>query len=125
MIAVRAATAADLEAVDGTLPAKTCRALVLEDDNRRLAVFGIYPMNTRYVMFASISDECRANKRGMVTGIRAIKELIASRPPMPLLSQADPAIKNSDVLLKHMGFEQLQGSIYQCPGLKRSPQRSR
>lgn len=121
---IRPATAEDLRAIDGTAPSRTCRALVAEESGRTLAVFGIYPMNTRYVMFSHATDEFRKNKRRVVAGIRAMRALIGSRPAMPLLAHADPDIKGSDVLLKHMGFEPFNERVYQCLGLKRSLPRS-
>lgn len=121
---IRPATAEDLQAVDGMAPARTCRALVAEESGRTLAIFGIYPMNTRYVMFSHATDEFRRNKRRVVMGIRAMQSLIASRPAMPLLAYADPEIPGSDVLLKHMGFEPFNERVYQCLGHKRSLPRS-
>lgn len=103
---------------------ETCRALAVEDSGRLMAVFGIYPFSTRWVMFAWASDEFRANKRAVVAGVRAMWHLIASRPAMPILAHADPEIPGSDVLLKHMGFELLNEGIYQCLGKKPSRPRS-
>lgn len=105
-------------AVDGQMPAKTCRAMTAEDSGRVLAVFGVYAKGTRWIMFSSLTDEFRANKRAMVLGVKAMWGLLAGRPAMPILAHADPEIKGSDVLLKHMGFEPLHGGIYQCPGNK-------
>lgn len=99
---------------------ETCRALAVENSGRLIAVFGIYPLCTRWVMFAWATDEFRANKRMVVAGIRAMWALIASRPFMPIIAHADPAIPGSDVLLKHMGFESLSEGFYQCPGNKPS-----
>ena len=119
---IRAATAEDLAAVDGKPLARTCRALTAEQDGRTLAVFGIYPMNTRYVMFSHATEEFRRDKRRVVAGIRAIRKLIESRPAMPLLAYADPDIPGSEVLLKHMGFDHFEKRVWQWAGNKRSPQ---
>lgn len=115
---IRPATAEDIAAV--STRRETCRALVVEDGGRRLAVFGIYPFCTRWVLFAWATDEYRKNRRAVVAGIKALRELIASRPAMPLLAHADPEIPGSDVLLKHMGFEPLSEGFYQCLGKKQS-----
>ena len=120
MITVRSATTSDFESIDGSPPGRTVRALVLEQDGRRLALFGVYPMNTNYVMFSTFTDECRANKRAMAMAVKSIWQLIAKIPAMPLLAHADPEIKGSDVLLRHMGFEQYREGFYQCPGHKQS-----
>lgn len=104
---------------------ETCRALVAEESGHAMAVFGIYPLCTRWVLFAWATDEFRKNKRAVVESVRAMWELIASRPSMPLLAHADPEIPGSDVLLKHMGFEHVKEGIYQCPGNKQSLPRSR
>ena len=122
---IRPATAMDLAAVTGCQPPMSCRALVAEEDGQTRAVFGVYAKNTRYIMFSHLTDEFRANKRAMVIGIRALWDLIKGRPAMPVLAHADPAIKGSDVLLLHMGFEPLHEGIYQCPGLKPSRPSSR
>lgn len=120
---IRPATREDISAVGHRR--ETCRALVAEDNGKTLAIFGIYPFSTRWVLFAWATDEYRKNRRAVVAGIKAIRELIESRPAMPLLAHADPAIPGSDVLLKHMGFEQLSEGIYQCLGNKQSRPRSR
>ena len=112
----RPATAEDMIAVDGALPPKTCRALVAEDNGKVECVFGIYQHSTRYVLFSSCTDEFRTNKRAVVKAVRKMWEIIAQRPPMPLLAHADPEIKGSDVLLNHMGFERLTGDVFQCLG---------
>lgn len=120
---IRPATPEDVSAVGQRR--ETCRAMAVEESGRLLAVFGIYPFSTRWVMFAWATDEYRANKRAVVAGVRAMWNLIASRPAMPILAHADPAIPGSDVLLKHMGFEPLSEGIYQCLGNKQSRPRSR
>lgn len=119
---IRPATHDDISAVGQRR--ETCRALVAEDNGQTLAVFGIYPFSTRWVLFAWATDEFRKNRRAMVAAVRAMWSLIASRPAMPLLAHADPTIKGSDVLLKHMGFELLSEGIYQCLGNKQSRPRS-
>ena len=39
---------------------------------------------------------------------------------LPVYAEADPEIAGSDVLLKHLGFEHLDGDIYQWPVYKNS-----
>jgi len=113
---IRPATAEDLTAVGGRR--ETCRAMVAEESGQTLCVFGVYPQSTRWILFAWAKDEFRANRRGVIKAVRAMWELIGSRPAMPLMAHADPSIKGSDVLLKHMGFEHWNAGIYQCPGNK-------
>jgi len=120
---IRPATAEDLKALGGRR--ETCHALVAEDNDQILSVFGIYPQCTRWILFAWAKDEFRANRRGVIKAVRAMWDLIASRPKMPLAAHADPSIKGSDVLLKHMGFEHFNAGIYQCPGNKQSLPRCR
>ena len=116
MIRIRPATYADLAAVDGTPPARTSRSMVAEEDGKVIGLWGIYPLNTRYVLFSSLTPAFRRNKRHFALGVAAARRLIASRPPMPVIAQADPEIAGSDVLLKHMGFIHLHGSTYQWHG---------
>jgi hypothetical protein len=46
--------------------------MVVEESGRTVAVFGLYARSTRYVLFSSLTDEIRKNKRLMVKGIRAV-----------------------------------------------------
>lgn len=110
---IRNATAQDLITIDGALPKMTTRAQVMEQDGEVIAIWGIYPLNTRYFMFSSLTDKFRANKRAVVQGIKAVKALIASRPNLPVLAIADPSVEGSTVLLEHMGFERHHGDLFQ------------
>lgn len=110
---IRPATAKDLETVDGRLPAKSCRAMVATEDQDVIGVWGIYPQNTRYVLFASFTEQFRQSKRNFVLAVASARKLISARPSMPVLSVADPEISGSEVLLKHMGFEHVVGNTYQ------------
>ncbi|MCH9835655.1 hypothetical protein K0U83_08315 [bacterium] len=116
MITVRPATYEDIVRLDGQPPARTCRAMVAEEDGRVTGIWGFYTHNTRYVLFSSFSPEFRRHKRNFVIAVKSAREMIASQPPMPVIAVADPDIEGSDVLLTHMGFTQLDGSLYQWPG---------
>ena len=113
MITIRPATYDDLVAIDGMAPPRTCRAQAAVQDGKVVAVWGIYPFNTRFMLFSNLSDEFLAKKRNVVIGIAAVWKLLADRPKLPVLAFADPEIKGSDALVKHMGFECLSGDLYQ------------
>lgn len=119
MITVRPATYEDIVRLDGQPPARTCRAMVAEEDGRVTGIWGFYTHNTRYVLFSSFSPEFRRHKRNFVIAVKSARELFYRLPEMPLLAEADPDIEGSDVLLKHLGFTQLDGRLYQCPALAR------
>lgn len=116
MITIRPGTYADMKAVDGMPPSRSARCQAAEEDGEVVAIWGIYPQNTRYVMFSHLSPRFRENKRNFIVGIAAIKSLIASRPSMPVLAIADPEIEGSEILLEHMGFVHIIGRTYQWHG---------
>ena len=119
---IRPATREDLKAVDGEAPAKTTRALAAVEGEEVIAIWGIYPQNSRYVLFSSLSPKFKACKRNFIVGIESVRQLLASRPWMPVIAEADPDIPGSDVLLKHMGFDHVFGRVYQWHGSKPLPQ---
>ncbi len=113
MITIRPATLEDMTAIDGQPPPRTCRAHAAIEDGKVVAVWGIYPINTRFLLFSSLSDEFLARRRNVVLGIAAVWKLLADRPRLPVLAIADPEIKGSDVLVRHMGFDHLHGDVWQ------------
>lgn len=113
---IRPATLADLTAIDGTPPPHTARAMAAVEDGQTIGVWGIYPFNTRYVLFSSFSARFRQRRRNFVRAVASARALIASRPPLPVIAVADPAIEGSQTLLRHMGFSHLHGSIWQWRG---------
>ena len=115
---IRPATREDLASVDGQAPTRTCRAQAVIEDGKCIAVWGVYVMNTRRVLFANFTPAFRKSRRNFVVGIKALKQFLAEGPDLPILSRADPEIPGSDVLLEHIGFEHLHGRLYQWHGCR-------
>lgn len=109
---IRPATIEDLKAMD-SVPKVTTRAMAVEQDGEVIAIWGIYPRNTRYVLYSTLGPKFRESKRNWVHGIKAVKQLLASVPNMPVLASADPDIDGSDRLLLHMGFKHLTERTFQ------------
>lgn len=114
---IRPATRQDFIELEGTPPCRSSFAeTALSDDGRILAIWGIYPHKTRWMMFSHFTEEFRRNKRYMVKAVRSVMELLADRPWMPVIAVADQEIDGSEVLLQHMGFDHVYGDVYQWPG---------
>lgn len=90
------------------------RALVAVDSETEeaLGLCAIYPDGHRLCLLADISDRLRKDKRALIRGYRAALA-IAAKKNAPVHAVADPDIPGSATLLKHMGFEQLTGDLYQ------------
>lgn len=116
---IRTAQAEDFIALDGKGPARTSRAVtVLADDGEVMGIGGVYPDSTRWVMFAFITDRLRADKRALIKTIHTLQALLRQLPDMPIIAEADPAICGSETLLQHLGFHNVFGRIWQCPGFR-------
>lgn len=112
---IRTALAEDFIALSGKGPARTSRAVtVLADDGEVMGIGGVYPDSTRWVMFSFITDRLRADKRALIQAIRTLKDLMGQLPDMPIIAEADPEICGSETLLKHLGFYNVFGRIWEC-----------
>lgn len=105
------ATSEMIERLTGEAPAITVRAAAAVRGEEVIGVGGVYANESGWVMFSTLTDELRKDKRALVKLVRAVQRYIA-RCPMGVVATADPAIKGSDVLLEHMGFQRVQGDIY-------------
>lgn len=95
-------------------PQRTIRGLVAidSDTNEPVGLVAMYADGHRMVMLADLSDQIRQDKRTLVRGYRAILAM-AAKHKAPVHAIADPDIPGSAALLEHMGFEHLNGDLYQ------------
>ncbi len=106
-----AATAEMIAAMDGTLPARTTRCIAAVENGRVLGICGVYTQKQSLVMFASLTDELKRNKRAIIRGIQRIMR-IAGDSAVPVYAMAQSDVPGSGRLLRHMGFEQVEGDLY-------------
>lgn len=111
MTEIRPATAEDFVRLRASTP-KTARAYVAVRGEEVIGVGGVYRDGVSLVVFSELTDTLRKDRRTMVRLKRAVIPMIQPRT----LAFADPDIDGSDALLEHMGFEPLDGRIYQWPG---------
>ena len=111
MTEIRPATTEHFERIRSK-PEKTARAFAVVRGKDVLGIGGVYRDGATLVMFSELTDELRKDKRSLVKLVRAVKPMLRPRT----LALADPDIEGSDVLLEHMGFEPLEGRIYQWHG---------
>jgi hypothetical protein len=109
MIEIRPATHEMLQRVSGDVPKRTARAIAAVRGDEVLGVGGVYREGTNLVLFSYMTDELRKNKRALIRALRAVTRLMRGT----VYSWADPEIKGSDALLKHMGFEHYRDGVYQ------------
>ena len=112
---LRYATAEDFLKLDGATPKRTGRAIAaVSDDGEVIGIGGVYPDQTRYVMFSNLGEKLKANKRDLLKAIKGMRDLVKDLPYMPIIAEADPEICGSETLLKHLGFHHVFGRIWQC-----------
>ena len=91
----------------GEIPKETIKSVVAVEDGRPLAVAGVTKIPQGYALFSDMSDEFRQHKGFKKVLIKGYRKLLSSLPDVKVYSHADPEIKGSDVLLKHLGFVQV------------------
>lgn len=95
----------------GAPPSRTVRAFAAVRGDEVLGVAGIYAKGDGWVVFADLTDEIRADRRLIVKGYRLVMAMLKERATSAI-SIADPHIKGSEVLLKHMGFKHASGEAF-------------
>ncbi len=117
MIQIRPSTLQDFIDLDGQTPKQSVRAMsAVNDCGKVVALWGIYPHKTRWLLFSHLSNEFKADKRNIAKGCKVVWEMLEERPFMPVIAIADEDTQGSDVLLQHMGFKQVSGRVYQWLG---------
>jgi hypothetical protein len=111
-LASRLATAADIEAFYGHPWPTTLRAVVLVLEEKPVAVIGLSREGAAQKLFSDTKPEIEPYLAAKsMTVLRALKRVMgwveASR--LPVLAVAD-----NPPLLERLGFERLEGDLYQC-----------
>lgn len=110
-VEIKPATTELLTQYYGYLPKRSLCSVVAIQDNKVIGVSGYYNDKNRFVAFADFNEAVRRNKRIMVKGIRAVRELLRSKK-LTVQILADPEVPDSQKLLKHIGSQPLMGDIY-------------
>jgi len=103
-----------LERFYGSVPSRTLKSLTVLDKGEPIAIGGIYREHEWYVMFMDVMDGIKPRDHKRIL-LKCSKILIkkVQQLKLPVYSLADPEIVGSDILLEHMGFEQIYGDVYQ------------
>lgn len=110
MINIVPATRQMIEHLDNSL-SKSVHAFAAVDGDRVLGITGVYITNRSWVIFSTLTDELRQNKRIIIKGYRMIMDVVKRRK-MPVYSLACPNIEGSAKLLEHIGFTRLTGDLF-------------
>jgi hypothetical protein len=82
---------------------KTARVLAAVRGEEVLGIAGVCRTESGYLVFASLTDELRRDRRALVRGMRAVMAL-AKRCRGPLLATCDEKIPKAAEFLRHIGF---------------------
>lgn len=99
----------------GDMAGKSARVLAAVRGDQVLGIAGIYRAESGYVVFASLTDELRRDRRAIVRGVRAVFAL-ARRCRAPLYATCDEAIPAAAGFLHHLGFVPGNGGIWRYEG---------
>jgi hypothetical protein len=112
MVEICQANALDVAVLyDG--PAKrSMRAVVVRVDGVPLGLGGIYYEDDKIIAFTRIKAELRDYPFAIYKAAKQAMQLI-DRRGKTVLAVADPAIPRSKEFLEHLGFEQIEGEVYQ------------
>lgn len=114
-----------LAAVGRPSTPRTIRGYAHEDGEVVYSVFGWYPDDTRFVVFAEIGPEARKQartyegKRHFAAALHGVRQMLTEIPAgAPIHAQADPQHEGSATLLEHLGFERLEGDVFELKGVR-------
>lgn len=112
MVEICQANALDVAALyDG--PAKhSMRAVVVRVDGTPLGLGGIYYEDDKVIAFTRIKSELRQYPFAIYKAAVEVMKMI-DRRGKTVLAVADPDIPRSHEFLEHLGFEQIDGEVYQ------------
>jgi hypothetical protein len=111
-------TGQDLVAAAGVPMGRTTRSFAVRRDGVVLGVLGIYPQARRWIMFMKMQpgvcgpDQPLGVKRAFLKVLAHLLRIAKSRN-MPVHAIADPAVKNSEVPLRHAGFRHVEGNLFE------------
>lgn len=93
---------------------------LVDDQGDPQLIFGLALFDSQHLLFMRASDELRATRRSIATRRAAVQCISRVRKMVqgvraPVRALADPDYENSAELLEHIGFQHLNGRIYQWP----------
>lgn len=108
-----------LEKFYGMRPPMRLKSITVLKDGEPIAVAGTYFEKEQsgyghYILFMDLLEgiELQGNKRTLVKAYRILMNQLRDKK-FPVYSLADPQIEGSTTLLEHLGFEHMNGDIYQ------------
>lgn len=111
-IEIRTATATDIAALyDGPVK-RSIRAVVVTVDGVPLGLGGVYYEEDRVIGFARIKADLRAYPFAIYKAALAVMAMI-DRRAATVVAVADQCVPRSKQFLEHLGFQQIEGEVYQ------------
>ena len=95
-------------------PPVTVKGIAAQVDGRTIGVAGYFPDGERYIMFARLSDEARADKRIIIKCLRLLNQMVG-RHRIPVHAMMDECVAGAETLLRHAGFAPIRGNLYGRP----------
>lgn len=103
---------------------RTIKGYAHIDGDTVFSVFGWYPDDDRFVVFAEIGPRARElgrsfhARRLFMDVLPAARRMIDVEIPkgVPVHAQADPQHEGSATLLEHLGFARLEGDVFALKG---------
>lgn len=92
-------------------PPVTVKGIAVQAEGRTIGLAGYFPDGERWILFARLSDELRADKRTIIKGIRHLVQMMNGRK-LPTHAIKDDCIEGAETLLRHAGFTQIRGNLY-------------
>mgnify|MGYP003543984032 FL=1 len=92
-------------------PPVTVKGIAVQTEGRTIGLAGYFPDGERWILFARLSDELRADKRTIIKGIRHLVQMMRGRK-LPIHAIKDDCIEGAETLLRHAGFTQIRGNLY-------------
>ena len=118
MINIRPATSELLESFYGYRPKHSMKAVVGLNKDEVIGVGGAYIYNGYMVLFSDFKSEVREHyKLSLMKGVYKLLKIL-KKTQLPLYALCDRNIEGADRLLRHIGFEPINGEIYKW---QRSP----
>ena len=92
-------------------PPVTVKGIAVQTEGRTIGLAGYFPDGERWILFARLSDELRADKRTIIKGMRLLNLMVSARK-LPLHAMKDDCIEGAETLLRHAGLTQIRGNLY-------------
>lgn len=87
------------------------RAIAAVMDGSTIGVAGYYLDNGRLIVFSTITPELRKFKRTIVRGAKIVMGMTLNIHA-PAHALAESETKGSETLLRHFGFERMEGNLF-------------